>query len=285
MLVGSSCLREIKESCGATRSLLFTYYESGHFENRYDNVIGNDVFLTTYQDDKLALTNLIPFGDISGNREYTYQKRIAGDLYLVGWAVKAGSASVLPEFTIGESLSDRHIEMTRVVEGDNLYYPFEEDLYIGALALPDDKIDVSTTHTVRMIDVACGVTAVLEDEDEIFADNDLTVNISGIMSGLDLRLQGVGEQAEVEIGMRDNDDGYYQTGTFKVLPSSDEQTVNISLYAGDTLKAVVKTNEKASSGDNIYVHFKFSSEGGVTVASVYLKINDWEIMNVDVDWV
>lgn len=284
ILVGSSCLREIKDSCGATRSLLFTYYESGYFENRYDEIIGNDVFLTIYQDETLAFTNLIPFDNISGNRAYTYYKQIAGDLYIVGWAVKAGSTSALPEFTLGESLLDRYIEMTRVDDGNNLYYPFEEEFYIGALTLQDDKIDVSTTHEIRMVDVACGVRVILEDYDGIFADTDFTINISGIMSRLNLYLQGVGEQAEVEASMQGDGTGYYETGTFKVLPSSDEQTVDISLYADDTLVAVVRTNEKASSGDNIYVHFKFSSEGGVTMASVYLKVNDWEIMNVDVDW-
>lgn len=269
----TSCTKEDTDGCAAMRNLLFTHYCEYDSDESFDNWIANDVFLCIYKDKTLRHTELIPYERIKNGKIYSYPKRYDGDIDIVAWAVPARSPyHDVPDFVLGEHFDSKFLEMQPRTRATR-YESFDDNIYLGVESLTDDDITVETTHNIRMINSACQVLVTLEDPSDYFNDpkKELHVLVEGVMSRMNLNYRGFGEQAEVHKNMHLESAGLRSTGYFGVLPSADDQTVDVSVYYGGVLMVTVRTGEKAVSGGRIIVNISSGTD-------VRVEINGYEVI-------
>lgn len=255
------------------RNLLFSHHCEYDPDKSFDNWIANDILLCIYKDKTLRHTELIPYERIGNGKAYSYPKRYGGNIDIVAWAVPARSPyHQVPDFVLGEHFDSKFLEMqprTRAAR----YESFDDNIYLGIESLADDDITVETTHEIRMISGPCQVSVAIEDPSGYFNDPDkeLHVLVEGVMSRMNLTYKGMGEQAGVYKGLHLESTGLHSTGYFGVLPSADDQTVDVSVYYGGVLMVTVHTGEKAVSGGRIVVNISSGTD-------IRVEINGYEVI-------
>lgn len=273
----SSCLREGTDGCPAMRNLTFAHFCEYNSDDNYDNWIGNDVVLWVYHNSKLKHVEYIPYEQIRGGKTYSYRKLYGGNIDLVAWAVPAGSEYSIPAHSFDEDYNDRFlIATTRAVSCGSFY-----DIYLGTESVTGDDITTETTHQLKMIDSACQVLVTVDDSSNILGDptQELSVLVEGVMNQMNLYYAGVGNEAEVskELCEIEGSQRQYTSNYFGVLPSSDTQTVDVSLYYGSSRVVTVKTGEKAVAGGQIIVNISLGTD-------ITVEVNGWTIIPSSVEW-
>jgi len=210
----------------------------------YDSHVGNDIALYIFKDKELTYSNLIPYAEIEGGKEYVMRKtpETAGNLEFVAWAVpRTKEAASVPSYQVGDLFYDQFISHM-VTRAGTHYDHLEYDVHLGTKSSVE-AIDVPSTHMINMLYAPCRVEVRIRDVDNILQastpGNDMHVLVHGVMSQMDLRKQGVGAQAVVSVPLlscpsEEEEEGErFVTERFDVLPSANGQNVSVQVISNN----------------------------------------------------
>lgn len=242
-----SCIDENTDGCPADMLLAF-YLHDDYESGDYDSKVGNDVALYIFKDKKLSYSNIIPYSEIQGGKEYAIRKtpEIAGNLELIAWAVPLhGDNSLIPQYQIGDLFDYQFMEHAAARAEERLA-PICYDIHLGNVSSVE-AINKPTSHLINMPYAPCRVEVRIHDASgEIDAsqpDKPPHVLVSGVMSQMNLHKQGVGNPAVVKVPLSSDDGETYATGRFGVLPSSEGQTVSVQVIGNDNVMATLTVPE------------------------------------------
>ncbi|MDR2815322.1 MAG: FimB/Mfa2 family fimbrial subunit [Proteiniphilum sp.] len=282
-LSSCSAIDDDLSGCGADMQVSFYVddrFEAGDFDAR----IGNDVLLYIFQNDICVEKDTVPYSQIAQGGSYTIHKtdQISGNLQMVAWAVPANAtdADVVPAWPLGYRFGSGEISLqshTRL----GFYAPITKQLYLGMLAVDNEKINEPTSHPIGMNYSYCRVEVRITDPSgSVLSTSGVAdVHVLGSMSRMNRQLQGTGDRATVlkELGNPSNDSVSYTTGRFGILPSSSGETISIEIYAGDVRIATLTGPNGAEAGGLMIFEYTLDTDSFTLIVDGY-RVN---VYNVD----
>jgi len=265
---------------------LIFYLDDNYEPHTYDTKVANDVTLYIFKDNRLTYSNIIPYSEIAGGKEYVLRKtpEISGNIELIAWAVPPHrDLAFIPEYRFGDLFDDlfKRMEVDLSTRAETRYKPLFYDIHMGN-ATSVEAIDEPTRHMINMLYAPCRVEVRLHDQlgaiDVSQPDKPPYVLVHGVMSQMNLRKQGTGEPAVVNVPLicSDVDDERYHTGRFGVLPSSEGQIVSVQIISLDnvvtTLTVPTNTLPKGAYSGGLLI---FDYTIGETY--FYIEIDGWTI--------
>jgi len=272
----SGCIDENTVGCPVDMRLMF-YFDDSYESGNFDSNIGSDVALYIFKDKRLTYSNVIPYGEIQGGKEFAIRKtpEIAGNLELVAWAVPPHKEELgfIPKYQIGDSFDDLFIKHI-ATRSEELYAPLYYNIHLGSVSSVE-AIDKPTTHMINMPYAPCRVEVRIRDQiGTIDASHQPHVLVRGVMSQMNLRKQGVGSPAVINVPLiLDSEDEIegktYVTERFGVLPSSQGQTVSVQIISNDneivTLTAPENSLSKGAESGGLLIFEYVLGETSFTI--------------------
>jgi hypothetical protein len=264
-------------------------------EGNFDSRIGNDVLLYIFQDDILTYSHLIPYDSIAGGISYAIPKTpaILGNVKLVAWAVKRDVMDQYHDtrleihnerhsiYEAGSRFGDQFV--TQSMLGEN-YIPIHHERYLGVTESRNVTWEQHSNHTVTLKSATGRIIVNITDPGNLFnnTEGEPHVIVEGVMSKMNLELQGSGNRAKVRTDLFETSastravtGATHTTELFGVLPSESGQTLNVHIMNGtqrlETLRVYTddKLHQSVESGELLVFDYTLKS------STFTLTVGNW----------
>lgn len=270
-LLFTGCIAENMDDCGGVLNLTFSH---GNSTEEFDHIIGNDVRVYLYKEDKLHQVVEVPYEKIKGGQKYRIRKTFSGKMDIAAWAIpQNGKPEMIPdkeEHAFFSTSTLKHREQT-YADQLSVCEPLD-DLFLGVVSAQDESLSTESNYLISMRNTVCKVNVFAESTlfESVEAKGDPLIHLGGCSRGATLALKPFGEEVCIKTGFNEVDkEGLISTNPIGLMPSCENKTISVTAFKGNTELFRINTEEFSEPGKEITIIIK-----GMTAE---IKVNGWRV--------
>jgi len=255
--------------------MVFTFHHEANRED-YDAAIGNDIHLRIYKNNYLNFAGIIPYDRIEGGKEYRLLKEATGEIDVVAWAVPANEDHIIdiPTPSQDESITGELLTVQPITRA--IAYNSVGRLYLGTSTYEENDLASETKVPVLMNNCVAQFSATIHNVPEYYEPGQtetVWLEIAGTKSQMDIHFTPKGDDAVIMAEFTEKDDnGILNTNKHSLLPSADDQFLEVKVYRGDEYQGMIYTDIQSRPGDIIHLDIYRNT--------ITITVNDWRVFEI-----